>query len=85
MLGKTHITLGIASALIITHPATVPGVMTSMIGGAIGGWIVDVDCKDMDPDREKVYDTIIDGLFIGAMIVLDFLIGNGVCSYILNP
>lgn len=84
MLGKTHITLGIASALIITHPTTVPGVMTSMIGGAIGGWIVDVDCKDMDPDREKVYDTIIDGLFIGAMIVLDFLIGNGVCSYILN-
>lgn len=82
MLGRTHITVGIASALIITHPETVPGVMAAITGGGLGGWIVDIDCKDADADREKVYDTIIDGLFIGAFIALDFFVGNGMCQYI---
>ena len=82
MLGKTHITTGIASALIVIRPQTVPGVIATITGGAIGGWIVDVDCKKMDADREKIYDTIIDGLFIGAFVFLDYLIGKGLCKYI---
>lgn len=66
MLGKTHFVLGMASALVITQPQTIPGVITSMIGGAIGGWIVDIDIKNRDikrsedAERENVYDTIID-------------------------
>ncbi len=84
MLGKTHITTGIASALIITHPDSVSGVIATMIGGAIGGWIVDIDTKKMDVDREKVYDTIINSLFIGALIAIDFLIGKGMCKYIID-
>lgn len=82
MLGKTHITLGIASSLIITQPKTVSGVIGAMVGGAIGGWIVDVDCKRVDADKEKGLDSIIDGLFIGAFITVDYLLGNGMCQYI---
>lgn len=82
MLGKTHVTLGIASALAITHPVTVPGIITSVIGGAVGGWIVDVDCKGKEIDKEKVYDAIIIALIIGAFIFLDFLIGKGICRYV---
>ena len=76
MLRKTHITIGIASALAITHPTTVSGVVTAMIGGGLGGWIVDIDCKDTDADREKIYDTIIDLLFIGAFILIDFFVAR---------
>ena len=82
MLGKTHITVGIAAALAVTHPETVPGVVTAMVGGAVGGWMPDVDCKDIDVDREKGLDIIIDALFIGAFIVVDALVGNGMCQYI---
>ena len=82
MLGKTHITLGIASSLIITQPETVSGVIGTMVGGAIGGWIVDVDCKKVDADQERGLDSIIDGLFIGALITVDYLLGNGMCQYI---
>ena len=57
MLGKTHITLGIASSLIITQPETVSGVIGAMVGGAIGGWIVDIDCKKVDTDQEKGLDS----------------------------
>lgn len=90
MLGKTHIALGIASALLITHPLTVPGVVTTITGGALGGWIVDVDLKnrdvtkDADEAREKIYDTIIDGLFICAFLLLDFFIGKGIWKYIID-
>lgn len=90
MLGKTHFVLGMASALIITHPQTVPGVLTAMTAGAIGGWIVDVDIKNRDREqsddevRENIYDAIIDGLFILSFIALDFFIGKGMCQYVIE-
>ena len=31
MQGKTHITVGMASSLIIIHPITIPGIVTAMI------------------------------------------------------
>ncbi len=85
MLGKTHITAGIASALLITRPATIPEVVSAVIGGAIGGWIVDIDHnKKQDINTEKVFNGIITFLIIGAFIILDFLIGNGMCKYIVD-
>ena len=90
MLGKTHFVLGMASALAITHPQTVPGVITAMTAGAIGGWIVDVDIKNSDAElsedakRESIYDAIIDGLFIISFIVLDFFIEKGMCQYVID-
>lgn len=90
MLGKTHFVLGMASALVITHPQTVPDVITAMTAGAIGGWIVDVDIKNRDielsdeEERENIYDIIIDGLFILAFIILDFFIGKGMCKYVID-
>lgn len=90
MLGKTHFVLGMASAVVITHPQTVPGVITAMTAGAIGGWIVDVDIKNRDMDQseeaklENVYDAVIDGLFILAFITLDFFIGKGMCQYVIE-
>ena len=88
MQGKTHISLGIASALLLTWPGTVTDVITSVTCGAIGGWIVDVDCKNKnvnltdDQRREKIYDAIINCLFIAAFLMVDFLIGNGMFRYI---
>ena len=75
MRGRTHFVLGMASALVVTLPHTVPGVITAMTGGAIGGWIVDIDIKNRDIERsedaekESIFDAIIDLLFILAFIV----------------
>lgn len=90
MLGRTHFVLGMASALVITRPQSVSGVITAMTAGAIGGWIVDIDIKSSDiewsddADRESVYDILIDGLIFLAFIALDFLIGKGMCQYVIN-
>lgn len=84
MLVGTHVAVGIATAILVTQPKTVPEVVTSIIGGGIGGWIVDVDCKDIDVDREKVYDTIISALIIAFFLAFDFFIKNGMCHYVIS-
>ena len=82
--------LGMASALVITRPETVPGVIAAMTGGSIGGWIVDVDIKNRDiersedAERESAFDIIIDLLFIFAFIAVDFFIGKGMCQYVID-
>lgn len=53
MLGRTHFVLGMASALVITQPKTIPGVITAMTAGAIGGWIVDIDIKNRDTNKSE--------------------------------
>lgn len=84
MLRKTHIAAGIGTALVVTHPETVSGIIAAVTGGALGGWIVDVDCKNADIDHEKFYDTLAEGLFIASLFVLDYLIEGGICHYILT-
>lgn len=90
MLGRTHFVFGMASALIITHPQTVPEVITAMTAGALGGWIVDVDMKNRDnelsdeAEREHFFDIVIDILVLSAFIALDYLIGKGMCQYIID-
>lgn len=90
MLERTHFVLGMASALVITQPQTVPEVIAAMTGGALGGWIVDVDLKNRDIEqsdevhRENIYDTIIDAIFILAFIAVDFFIGKGMCQYVID-
>lgn len=84
MLGNTHIALGIASSLVLTQPKTASEIIVAIAGGAIGGWIVDIDCKDQKIDRETIYDSIISALFIGTLIVLDYAVGNGMCQYVFD-
>lgn len=82
MLGKTHFTMGIATALLVAQPATVPGVLSAVVAGGVGGKLPDIDRKTTEIEREKVYDSIIDLLFIGAVIIVDFFVGNGICQYV---
>lgn len=82
MLGKTHFTMGIAAALIVTHPTTVSGVLAAVAAGGIGGKLPDIDQKKPKIKRESIYNTIIELIFIGILIAVDCFIGNGFCRYI---
>ena len=43
MLRKTHVSIGIATALAVIHPGTVASCVFAIIGGAVGGWLPDID------------------------------------------
>ena len=88
MLGKTHLVLGAASALLLTLPGTVPGLITAVTAGALGGWIVDIDAKEKNKKknrtriREPVYLKVLHGLLLGGILLLDLLIGKEMSGYV---
>lgn len=87
MMGKTHVRLGVASALALAQPATIPSVIAAIIGGAVGGWIVDIDCRKGNHrryrvDGEDIKDAVKNAVFIGIFILVDFILGDGICQYI---
>ena len=82
MMGKTHFAMGIASALVIMNPKTVSECLLTIVGGAIGGVLCDIDILDNDyeGDGRSIQFTAIGMAVIGLLI--DFLLKNGIWEYI---
>lgn len=45
MLGKTHLSAGMAASLLVLQPVSVAPLVCALLGGALGGWISDVDVR----------------------------------------
>ena len=45
MLGKTHVSAGMAASLLVLQPVSVAPLVCALLGGALGGWISDVDVR----------------------------------------
>lgn len=69
MLRKTHISIGIATALAFIRPTTVPSCLFAVMGGAIGGWLPDIDLNtrkkinEMDDVDDDFTDYVKDGVY----------------------
>lgn len=82
MLGKTHITIGMAAALAITQPATAPELVCAVAGGGLGGWISDVDVRE-NPNAIDVAKSLpAIAVVLGASCALDKFGGLGVINSI---
>lgn len=66
MLSKTHLTVGVATALAVSPGRTAGGLFAAVIGGALGGVLCDVECKDL-PGRNDAFTGRIGA---GALTVL---------------
>ena len=45
MLGKTHVSAGMAASLLVLQPVSVAPLVCALLGGALGGWISDIDVR----------------------------------------
>lgn len=45
MLGKTHVSAGMAASLLVLQPVSVAPLACALLGGALGGWLSDVDVR----------------------------------------
>ena len=79
MYGKTHIMVGAAVSLAVLQPNTVTGVISAVVGGALGGWICDIDLA-----RGKHHDIPWLLLTIALPLIIDYRIGGGLCDYIVG-
>ena len=66
MLGKTHVAVGVATALAVLHPASISGCMCAVAGGALGGWISDIDVRDSGRAHDVLQGAV---MAVGASIV----------------
>ena len=81
MLGKTHVAAGVAASVAILHPATTPGIVSAIAGGAIGGWICDIDCQKSDLQKSFLPGLAFAVLVSTAALAVDHLARLGVCAY----
>ena len=84
MLAKTHITVGMAAALAVTQPTTVPALICAVAGGGLGGWISDIDVRG-NPDAREVLKSVPSITAVLALsLVLDKLFDLGIVSSVLS-
>lgn len=82
MMGKTHLAVGIAASLLVTQPQTASQCIVSLIGGAAGGILADIDILDnKSHDSLKMQFACMGMTF--ALLMLDSLLHLGVCDSIL--
>uniref|UniRef100_UPI004055AC90 metal-dependent hydrolase n=1 Tax=Agathobacter sp. TaxID=2021311 RepID=UPI004055AC90 len=84
MMKKTHLVVGIASAMAITNPKTVPECFAAIIGGTIGGLICDIDISDNDWKNNSFFEKFTAAKITAIVLCLDFLLQTGICAYMLN-
>ena len=71
MLSKTHITIGLATALTLCAPQTPEDVLPVVVGGAIGSVICDIDCTYKRPTKDALIGRIVAGAIAAVAIFLD--------------
>ena len=69
MMGRTHLTVGIATAMLFVQPKTKVGLISTIIGGAIGGVLPDIDAK-IDRSNRYAKKASMDALYSEIAVVI---------------
>lgn len=78
MLGKTHVSAGVAVSLAVLRPTGIAGLACAVAGGAIGGWISDVDIRGIKFLRGTLASVGVLALAAGVWLAAWLLPGVGV-------
>lgn len=84
MMGKTHICIGVASALAVTMPENIGGCIAAIVGGAVGGSISDIDVSSNKNGIGSLYAKLIATGIIPFSLVIDYIVDGGIVDYIKN-
>ncbi len=84
MISKTHLTTGIATALILTQPSTPQGLAAAIIGGALGGALPDIDIIRNKTSIDSVITQSVAAVIAVAAVFADYYFSFGILSYLQN-
>lgn len=85
MMGKTHVSVGVATALLVTQPVTLEGFSAAVIGGAIGGIISDMEVRSNPKFRDALHARFIAlGLTVVFLLVDVITQGLIITSFLEN-
>ena len=83
MMGKTHITIGMASALALTAVNTPAGIAVALAGGALGGVMPDVDTLRNDYKHDAMFGELLAVSVVASAAVMDYFLKWGICADVL--
>ncbi len=83
MMSKTHITVGIATSLVVCRPTTLEGIFASVIGGAAGGILCDIECRSTPQMRDALYGRLIALGICISLLFADIITNAGIWASIM--
>ena len=78
MLGHTHTAVGIAAALAIVPPKSMPELLVGIGAGALGGLICDIDVGTSKSHKQADLITMFAAVIVAVVIVTDQLFHVGI-------
>ena len=77
MLGKAHLTIGMAAAWTLAMPESVPAALPVIAGAAAGSLICDIDCDSPRERRDASRQRILAAVITAAALIFDGVTGAG--------
>ena len=84
MMGNTHVAAGVATSILIVKPTDVPTLCATIIGGAIGGIICDIEVRSNRHCRDALYARITAGVITLVCLVVDYFFGANFIKTVMN-
>jgi inner membrane protein len=81
-MGMTHITVGIASATLITQPSTVGECVVAIVGGSAGGIICDIEVHSNRYIRDALYARIAVAAIALVSLLADVFMHGPMSTYV---
>lgn len=84
MLGKTHMVIGMAAAMAVTQPRTIPEAIMAVGVGALGALISDIDVGTSESHRDADKITGISVVIVLAVLAIDYFYHAGIIDGIMR-
>ena len=84
MMSKTHLMVGVGTALVATLPVGPKLCCIATIGGLLGGIVPDNDILDNDYTGDAMLGQVLAGSIIAAILFLDKIFKFGICNELLS-
>ena len=83
-MGKTHITVGMASALLVAQPSDFAGCLIAVIGGSIGGIMCDIEVRSNPRCRDALHARLIVLVIVTIAVLVEAAVGGPLSNAILH-
>lgn len=77
MLGKAHLTIGMAAAWTLAMPETVPAALPVIAGAAAGSLICDIDCDSPSERNDASRQRVLAAVIVAAALIYDKAVDGG--------
>ncbi len=84
MMSKTHLSIGIGTALLVTMPHTMLEYGFAIAGGAIGGVVADNDVLDKDTTGDAIFGQVTAFAIAALVVAADIPLKYGLFEYYKN-